>query len=160
MNNGLVIYYSLTGNVEYIANKLKNDLNFDLCEVKTVFNLKNAGFLKIFLGVFQVIFKIHPKIIYNNVDFSKYERIIIGTPVWANSFVPALNKFFKEVKIEQKKISFFVCCNGGEGNALTDLKNSLSNNSFEENIVFFDAIKNKETTEKTYNEFISKLKNN
>lgn len=30
MSKGIIIYYSLTGNVDYIAKKLNNDLNFDL----------------------------------------------------------------------------------------------------------------------------------
>lgn len=159
MSKGIIIYYSLTGNVDYIAKKLNNDLNFDLVEIQTAFDLKKTGFLKIFLGVFQVIFKIHPQILYKNINISEYDHIIIGTPVWASTFAPAFNRFFKEISIKNKNVSFFVCCSEGVGNALSNLKNSLPNNTFGESAVFFNPASNKEDREQLYIDFITKLKN-
>lgn len=40
-------------------------------------------------------------------DFSKYDTLVIWTPVWAFTFTPALRSFLETVKLANKKIILF-----------------------------------------------------
>lgn len=159
MKKGIVLYYSLTGNTEYVAKNISDKLNYDLLELKTKFDLKKWGFLKIFIGVAQVMLRIKPKLIDKTIDFKGYNHIIIGTPVWAGTFSPALNSFFKKNNIENKKVSFFVCCDSGEGTAIKDLKIKLDKNEIINDIILIKSLKEKGITDKNIQEFVNIIKN-
>lgn len=157
MKKNLVIYFSLTENTSFIAKKISEDLNADILEITPSFSLKKLGFLKMFVGGAQVLLNIVPKIQYKNVNIDDYENIIIGSPVWAGSYSPALKAFLKKEKIKNKNIGIFVCCNGGEGNTIKELKESLIENTFLSTAVFVEAIKNKKNTDEKYKLFLSEL---
>ena len=59
-----------------------------------------------------------------------YDRIIIGTPVWAGTFTPPIRSFIEENrnKLEGKKIAAFTSSSGGQDQskkALSKLKKFL-----------------------------------
>lgn len=157
MKKNLIIYFSLTKNTDFIAKKLAQDLEADILEIIPTFNFKKIGALKILIGGAQVLFNILPKIEYKATDLSNYENIIIGTPVWAGSYVPALKSFFKNERIKNKNIGLFVCCNGGQGNTLKDLKEALKENNFLATATFLEPLKNKNETEEKYKLFLEAL---
>lgn len=83
-------------------------------------------------------------------DSSKYDYVILGTPVWASSFVPPIRTFIKEnkEKIKDKKIAVFVCYSGtGANRAIDKLKNYIEINEFDKKLVLVDP-KDKMTDEK------------
>lgn len=157
MKKNLIIYFSLTENTDFIAKKLSKDLDAHVLEIKPTLALKKWGFLKMFIGGAQVLLNILPKIEYEKINVNDYENIIIGSPVWAGSYAPALKAFFKKEKIKDKNIGLFVCCNGGEGNTIKELKENLEGNNFLASAVFIEALKNKETTNEKYGIFLKEL---
>ena len=46
----------------------------------------------------------------NNLD---YDLLVIGTPVWAGTFSPAIRTFLKENNLDGRKVALFACHAGG-----------------------------------------------
>ncbi|MDP4183284.1 MAG: flavodoxin, partial [Bacillota bacterium] len=129
-NKKLIIFYSLSGNSRLIAESMANEINADLSEIKTRKSLPKSNFLKIFKGGMQVFFKSKPEIFPLDKDPKNYDLIIIGTPVWAGSFVAPLNTLLSSVEIKNKKIALYCCYGGSKGKTFDNLKNSLAGNEF------------------------------
>jgi len=118
----LVVYYSLTGNVEFIAKNIARIANADLLSLKTKEEVNPKGLMKIFQGGKQVLMKNEPELLPYDIDVNNYDLIMIGTPVWAWSFAPALRTFFKKTLIRNKKIILFCCHGGGKGKVFQKMK--------------------------------------
>ena len=52
-------------------------------------------------------------------DPADYDRIILGTPVWASTMAPPVRTFIRQnaAGLKGKKISFLICCSGGVSGA-------------------------------------------
>lgn len=106
----LVVYYSLTGNTEIVAKEIAKELKADLRKVE---DLKPYRGKIIFLtGSFAALFNKNGKI--KPVDFSvkEYDRIFVGSPVWAGSPVPAVNTFLSNADFTGKEVVPFVTMGG------------------------------------------------
>lgn len=139
----LVVYYSFEGNSKYIAELIKTYMNADILELKLVEELKSKGFLKYFWGGKQVLSNQKPKLQNIDKNLDDYDLIFIGTPVWAWSFSPALNTFFAENKITDKKIALFCCSGGGKGKTFEKMKAELKGNEIVGEMEFIDPLKKK-----------------
>ena len=84
----IVVYFSLEGNTEYVAEKISDYLKTDTLRLEPVKEYPRGNFSKFFWGGKSVVFGETPKLVPYNFDASKYDVIIIGTPVWAGSFTP------------------------------------------------------------------------
>jgi flavodoxin len=138
----LIIFYSLDGNTRFIANVINEELQGDIIEIKPKKEIPNKGFKKFLWGVKQVMFSEKPKIEDINVDFTKYDLIVFGTPIWASKFAPVFNTFFQEQNIKDKKVILF-CCHGGgkEGKAFLKFKEELKGNTFLGEVAFEEPLK-------------------
>jgi len=138
----LIIYYSLTGNTKFIAETMAKKINADLLELFPEKNVKTEGFMKYVWGGRQVMMKIAPKLLPFDKNPNDYDFIIIGTPVWAWNFAPALRSFFIQTKLKNKKVALF-CCHGGQmGKTLDNMKRELAGNEILGAIDFFEPLKN------------------
>lgn len=109
----LVVYYSLEGNTKQTAEKIADKLNADIVQLKTVNDIpKNK--MKYFIGGMQATFGICVKIKSIEMNLEKYDRIILGTPVWANKAAPAINTFLKSFDVNDKITALFTCSGGGD----------------------------------------------
>ncbi|MDR3200426.1 MAG: NAD(P)H-dependent oxidoreductase [Spirochaetales bacterium] len=127
----LVIFYSYEGNCAFIAEKIKAALpEAELVRLTTGEDKKRGFFAKYAWGGTQVFSGKKPKLNPYSADPSAYDLVIIGTPVWAWSYAPAIKTFLEETKIEGKKIALFCCHGGGPRNTLEKLKKALPGNTF------------------------------
>ncbi|OPJ61942.1 flavodoxin family protein [Clostridium oryzae] len=140
--NSLVIYYSLEGNTKYISECIANAVNGDILELKPKKDISPNGFARYFWGGKQVLFKEKPEL--NNIDKNPldYDFIFIGSPVWAATYAPVFNSFFKQVTIKNKKIALFACYGGNEGKIFNSFKNVLVDNEVVSEIGFKDPLTN------------------
>ena len=136
-----IVYYSYEGSCAIVAGIIKDALNADVFEIKTVDDKKRSGFAKYVWGGRQVIFKSKPALQPLSIDIGAYELIILGTPVWAGSPVPAILSFLNGTKISGKRIALFCSHGGGMGKVFEKLKALLPGNSFAGEIDFLYAIK-------------------
>ncbi|MBE5993075.1 MAG: flavodoxin [Paenibacillaceae bacterium] len=146
MKSALIVYFSFDGNTKLIAEKIGETLNADVVELKTSKKYPTEGIGKYFWGGKSVVFGDKPTLTNESIDLSRYETIIIGTPVWAGSFAPPIKSFVNDYKIINKKIAIFASHGGGgAAKCFTKLKEALPENKFLGEIAFVEPKKNPES---------------
>ena len=146
MKSALVVYFSFDGNTKLIAEKIRETLNADVVELKTSKKYPTEGIGKYFWGGKSVVFGDKPTLTNESIDLSRYETIIIGTPVWAGSFAPPIRSFVNDYKIVNKKIAIFASHGGGGAvKCFAKLKEALPENKFVGEIAFVEPKKNPES---------------
>ena len=136
-----VIYYSFEGNCALVAKAIKDALDADIFEIKTIDKKKRTGFAKYLWGGFQTIMKKKPELEPLSIDIIAYDLIVLGTPVWAASPTPAILSFLDKTRITGKKIALFCCHAGGKGKLFDKFKALLPGNTIAGEIDFESAAK-------------------
>lgn len=136
--NKLIVYFSYTGNTKMIAEKIRERLNCDILEIKTVVpyskdydtvvNDEQNGEASNHLPEIQDI----------NVDLSKYDEIILGTPVWWYRPVPAIRTFLTRNDLSGKTIKPYATNAGWLGRTFKEIEKLCPNSNVKQgmNIVF------------------------
>lgn len=137
----LVVYYSYTNNTEQIINDLKTLINADIIEVEPVEKGLNYAANNYAIGTEQLN-KIknnpnsessYPAIDSIKVDMSKYNTVIIATPLWwsqmASNMQTFLFKYGKEMA--DKNVGLIVSSHSsGISGVETDAKRLVPNGNF------------------------------
>jgi len=87
----LVVYYSLTGKTKLVARATAEVLNATLVEI-TERRPMSLPFVYL-SGSFAAFLNRGSQINPVDVDLKQYERIFIGSPIWASRPTPAVNSF-------------------------------------------------------------------
>ena len=141
MSKDLVVYYSLEGNTEHVAEKIKEKLGADILKLVTKKAYHDKGFAKFFWGGKSAVMAEKPELEKISMDISGYERIIFGFPVWASNFTPPLRTFIEDnaEKLKGKRIAAFACQSGaGAEKAFAKLAKCIGIEAFEQTEVFID----------------------
>jgi len=117
MMKALVLYYSLEGNVNFAAETLAGELGADLFRVRTVKEYPAKGFAKFFHGGKDAVFSATPELKEALPDFSPYDTIVLGAPVWAGKPAAPMNTILANADFTGKKIAVFVSSAGGNGDS-------------------------------------------
>jgi len=105
----LVVYYSRTGNTKKVAEEISKIIKADIDEVSENKNRKGiigwlgAGKDAMSKKETKISFKINP---------DKYDLILIGTPIWGFTVVPAIRTYLLHNKDKLKKVAFFSTSGG------------------------------------------------
>lgn len=143
--NTLVVYFSFEGNTKFIAETIAEAINADMIELKTNKKYPTEGFQKYFWGGKSVIFGEMPELLNDQIDWNRYETILIGTPVWAGSYAPPVKSFIKQYHIQGKRIALFASHGGGGAKkCFAKLKKALTGNTFIGEIAFVEPKKSPE----------------
>jgi len=110
----LIVFYSRSGNTRMLALELKKCLKADLDEVKSKDRKGALGFL---MAGKDSIFSKNPPISYKK-NPSKYDLVVIGTPVWTYTMAPPIRTYLTENKRKFKKVAFF-CTMNSSGDKIT-----------------------------------------
>lgn len=158
-----IIYYSMSGNAEYIANCISNNVDVDLIRIVPKKEYPSTGFKKFIWGGKSAVMGETPELEEYEFDEEQYDQIVFGTPVWASSFTPPIRTFIKENKnsLKNKKISVFVTYSGGGAEkAIEKLKNFLEIDKFESELILIDPkIKKTDENDRKIEEFCSRISN-
>lgn len=137
----LIVYYSLEGNTDYVAEKIKEKIGADLLKLVPKKAYHEKGFAKFFWGGKSAVMAEKPELEEVSVDLSGYERIIFGFPVWASNFTPPLRTFIVEHanELKGKRFAAFACQSGsGAEKAFGKLAKCIGIDEFEQTAVFID----------------------
>ena len=148
----IIIYFSLEGNTEYIADELAKVLPADKLKLVPKKAYSTSGFSKFFWGGKSAVMAEKPELEPYDVDLSVYDEIIFGFPVWAGTFTPPLRTFILENKenLKNKTIAAFACQSGsGAERAFSKLKDCIGTTSFATTAIFIDP-KDKPSEDNTY----------
>jgi len=110
----LLIYYSLTGNGDIVAEKMK-ELGYEIRKVISKRRMPKAFFFRIMSGGFLATINAKDKLVDYDADVSSYEEIVIGSPIWNGKFPPAINTVLKETDLGDKKLTFLLYSGSGSG---------------------------------------------
>lgn len=157
-----VIYYSLTGNCEFVANKLKDKLNADVYRITPKKKYPDRGFKKFYWGGKSALMEETPELEDYSIDLTKYDKVILGFPVWASTLAPPIRTYIMDNKerLFEKRISLFVCYGGaGAKKAIEKTKVLLNNQTIENELILTDPkVKLDQNEEKEFNNFCIKMK--
>lgn len=139
----LVIYYSLTGNTEMIAEILRETLNSDILSLKPVKELKADSSMKYMWGGAQATMKKKPKLEVFSINPLAYDLIFIGTPVWAWTFSPPIRTILSQFDFRGKKVALWLCAAGNGIKAMERFKNAMKTSIILGDICFQEPLTNK-----------------
>jgi menaquinone-dependent protoporphyrinogen IX oxidase len=108
----LVVYYSRSGTTRKIAEALSEALNANIEEIVEANG--RAGFFGYVRSLVEAIQKIPSAIAQSESDLSSYDRVVIGTPVWAWSVSSPVRAYLMANKGHLPEVAFF-CTLGGKG---------------------------------------------
>ena len=109
----LFIYYSLSGNGDFLAEQLKKQGY----EIRKVIEKKKAPkvfFFRILSGGFRAGMNIKGKLIDYNNDISEFDEVVVGSPIWNGRFTPAINSVLAETDFKDKKLTFLFYSGSGD----------------------------------------------
>ncbi|MCQ4937179.1 MULTISPECIES: flavodoxin family protein [Anaerotignum] len=148
----LVVFFSFEGNTKLVGEAIAKTMDADIVELKTSKQYPTEGFGKFFWGGKSVLFGETPELINEKIDVSKYDTVIIGTPIWAGSFAPPIKSFISQYQMKGKRIALFACHGGGGAKkCFSKLKEAFPENKFIGEIAFVEPKKN---TEESSNEAV------
>ena len=159
-----IVYYSMSGNTEYVAKYISEKIEADLIRIEPKKEYPSKGIKKFLWGGKSAVMGETPELEAYEFDSAKYDYVIFGTPVWASSFTPPIRTFIEEnkEKLKAKKLAAFICYMGGGANkAIEKLKECLQINELNAQLILIDP-KDKKTEEKDkeIEEFCEKIEKN
>lgn len=158
----LIVYYSLEGNTEYVAERIKEGIGADVLRLFPKKAYHDKGFAKFFWDGKSAVMAEKPELEVYEVDLSGYDRVIFGFPVWASNFTPPLRTFIEDNKagLKGRKYAAFACQSGaGAEKALAKLAKALDVEAFEHTAILIDPkAKHSESTDAQIDEFIERLR--
>jgi menaquinone-dependent protoporphyrinogen IX oxidase len=116
----LVVYYSMTGKTRLAAQAIAKALNATLVEIE---ERRPIPIPFVYLsGGFRALTNRGSRIYPVDVDLKQYERIFIGSPIWASRPTPAVNSFIHQTNFEDRKlIPFFTMGGNNSEKALANI---------------------------------------
>ena len=110
----IVIYYSLQGNCEFVANEIANELGIQAVRLVPDVDPPKKGFGMFFKGGGMVFKKKTPNLVGYDLDLKDYDTIILCSPVWAGMYVPAIRTFLSKNDLSGKKLAIVASSAGGD----------------------------------------------
>ena len=125
-----VVYYSMGGNTAWAAAQLAARLDAELIALRPRRAYPDKGLRKFLWGGKSAVMGETPALEPYRFDAARYDRIILGTPLWASRIAPPLRSFLYEQRgaLLGKPLAAFICCGGGSTEkAFAQLRRLLGN---------------------------------
>lgn len=100
----IVIFYSMDGNTQLVAEKIQQIFHSDILQLKLVKEPPNEGLLRLFWIGKQVYLKEKPNLAELRRDFSAYDKIFLGSPIWMGTMTPAVRSFIAQAELSGKLV--------------------------------------------------------
>ena len=112
MNRILVVYYSRTGNTRTVAGELVAALHADVDQLDD--RRDRCGVFGYLRCAREALKKRTIELLPPAYDASKYDVVVLGTPVWAGNISSPLRSYVEAHKAQLAQVAFF-CTQGGSG---------------------------------------------
>lgn len=129
MSRAVILFYSFDGSTRRISEFLGDQLNLPFEEIKPIKDLPSKGFSKYFWGGSQVVMNKKPELKNLMINLEDYDRVFLGSPIWAGSFSPPIKTLLEDGRLKGKKIFFFYCHDGGPGKAEYKIREAVNLNN-------------------------------
>lgn len=116
----LVVYYSRTQTTKKLASVIAKQLNSDLDEI--IDTKRRSGAWGYIVAGWDAMRRRFSLIKFNS-NASKYDLVVVGTPVWGWNIVPAVRTYLAQNADSIRKVAFF-CTMGGKnpGKTFADMQ--------------------------------------
>lgn len=115
-----IVYYSYSGNTREIVSRIKDKYDYDVLEIKPVIPYSDNYDEVVDRATTDTKNDYQPEI--QKLDISKYDEIILCTPVWWYTVASPVNTFLHDYDLKDKVI-IPVATNGGWlGHAIEDIE--------------------------------------
>ena len=111
--NKLLIYYSLSGNGDAVADKLK-EKGYTVRKVEPSKKPPKAFFFQILQCGFNAGRKYCEPLKEYDADVSAFDGIVIGSPVWNGRLSCPINTVLRDMDLKGKKVTFVLYSGSGE----------------------------------------------
>lgn len=153
-----ILYYSYEGNTQFVADEMAKALNIDCFRIRPINDMNQTGLLKYVWGGKQAMMKEKPQLETFDFDLSRYDEIVVGTPIWSWTIAPAIYSLF-ETHLRNKKITLFYTHEGGDKNFIEKAEKIINkHNQLIHYQGFINVLKQKETTQELLNAWCQTLK--
>ncbi len=109
----LFIYYTLSGNGDVVADKLK-ERGYEIRKVVPKKAPPKKFFLQILTGGFNAGRKYREPLKDYDADVSAFDEIVIGSPVWNGRLSCPINTVLAETDLAGRKVTFVLYSGSGE----------------------------------------------
>lgn len=110
----LFIYFSHFGNGEIVSEYLAKK-NVEIRRVFREKKLPKSFFALMMKGGFLAGVKHKDKLENYDKDVSRFDHIIIGSPIWNGRIASPINTVLKDIELNKKKVTFVFYSGSGEG---------------------------------------------
>jgi len=110
----LFLYSSFTGNGDFVSKEFEKD-GYELRKAIEKKKFPKSFFFAIMSGGFRAGLGVKGKLVNYDKDVSKYEKIVIGSPIWNGRFPPVMNAVLKETDFSNKDLTFVFYSGSGTG---------------------------------------------
>lgn len=154
----LIVYYSYQGNTQGIVDMISKKVDADIVRIDTVVPYTGGYSAVVDQGQDEVNRGYCPEITPSDVDISKYDTVIIGTPVWWYTFAPAMHTFLKSQIWQGKTVYPFATNGGWIGHTFKDFKAACNGADVKEGLnIKFDG-SSLRTPQKEIDKWIDNIK--
>lgn len=131
MKKTAVVYFSLEGNTQILAEVIAEVTRADVFVVQAKQTYHTKGFKKFFWGGKSVVFNELPELESLAFQAEQYERIFIGTPIWVGTMAPPIKSFCHQYPFSGKEVQLFCTHGGGKYvKFVQEIQKLLPNNQF------------------------------
>jgi len=116
--NKLYIYYSLTGNGDYIGEILSSK-GFEIRKIKAKDKMPKSFIGQIMTGGFLSLIGYKAKLLDFDYNITNYDEIIIGSPIWNDRLACPINTLLDKIDFKSKKVTFILYSGSGKSNHAT-----------------------------------------
>lgn len=142
MSKTLMLYYTFTGNTEFVSERMK-ELIPDLTVERLIAENEppKKGFARFLFGGAEALFRRDPALFPVFHDPNKFEKVILAFPVWAGTYPPAVAALFKKAPFRGKKLYIIACSSSGRAEkAIDSAAEALSENELRGSLSLRDPL--------------------
>lgn len=122
----LIVYYSLNGHTKDIAERIQKMTGGELFAIKTVEKINRVPWFYLTLRK-QLKDKVYPELSTEVPDFSQYDTIFVGGPVWWYTVSTPMRAFLQEADFMGKKVVPFTTQGSNVGTYFEDFAQMAKN---------------------------------
>ena len=110
----IFIYFSLAGSGDTVADYFR-DKGYDIRKVISKSKYSKNMFLLIMKGGYKATFNKKDKLVDFDNDISKYDKVVIASPIWNDRLSAPINTVISELDLKDKDVSFVLYSASGNG---------------------------------------------
>ncbi len=118
-----VVYFSLSDFKR--SEKIARSIEGDCFEIKPLGRVYKSVPAQMFFYGYRTVFNKKVKFESPVVDFTKYDKVYVVSPIWAGKVSQFMRKYLESVPFKNKEVVVIGSCEGGEGKFFKSVRAAL-----------------------------------